>query len=105
MPPNTAAVGAVCDAAADTVLSHDTADGAAAANVAGKGAVCNGAAVLSHNATNVGGTPGTSDTAGNFEVFYGAATTKTSKKADISRRSVGIGAGIGAGNVDFDFGR
>lgn len=112
----TAGVGAVCDAA--VVLPHDAADVATAAEAArGEGAVCDAATVLPHNAADIDGTPAVdaagegavcddaaivrahdaadidahlaaADAAGNFEIFHGAATIETSKKADISRRSV-----------------
>lgn len=81
-----AGVAAICDASA--VISHNAADIALAADAAKKGAVCDAATVHPHNAAHVVGLPAAADAAGNFEIFHGAATIETSKKADISRRSV-----------------
>lgn len=80
-----AGVGAVCNAA--VVISHNAADVAFAADAAAVGAVCNAATVQSHNAA--------ADAAGNFEIFHGASTTKTSKKTNIRRRLVVTVAGMG----------
>ena len=95
--------GAVCDAA--TVHPHNAADigGNPAADAAGdEGAVCNAAAIVrAHDAADIDAPLAAADAAGNFEIFHGASTTKTSKKAEISRRWVGIEAGIGAVMVGF----
>ena len=84
-----AAVAAVFNSAA--VIPHDAADidGTPAVDAAGEGAVCDDAAIVrAHDAADIDAHLAAADAAGNFEIFHGAATIETSKKADISRRSV-----------------